>query len=576
LIEINEQNGNPHDLPNIKWLNIRDNGNISLAKGESIEPELDRYKELVSEEEADRMITVVVQAIKDGQTDKEQAERALSFAQGIPGFRDPSKAPAHILTQTLRPLLLAQSDFQAVAFEIWRAKYPDLQESVSTALERYQPASTELYNHEAPETFLERVIQGIASKSYDETDVALMTKMHWSQTCVSFVSSMIKDTSAHAKTISTYYGVLIHVIEEIANLSPALVQWDKLTKEVSERLDELRTRKKADLTDLLKHTEITTEVNDRHHIDLQYFGERNAAWMPLAFLFSREDAKLAELARKLDPLMTEFKELRVPATDISQDRERRSRLLEVEDTILPIIQEMDELISSSSLPDLERLDDNAQTEEVESLRSKVKDLEFALKQETELRIKAQEATDEADAARIALEDELKLAESNEVYWREAYFASGNAEGPAHGNNGNQQVCSIDEAIDLALERHGDKLAVKLNSHSDVKSNYYWRPQEIYHALEWLAIDYLEISNNGESPEISIKCPGWFYKRFQSDALMKKFFNWYHTTYEGRSLTLEKHIGKGRTFNPSRTVRIAFEHDEPSGILGSVDNSFQPD
>ena len=135
--------------------------------------------------------------------------------------------------------------------------------------------------------------------------------------------------------------------------------------------------------------------------------------------------------------------------------------------------------------------------------------------------------------------------------------------------------SLSEAIDRAGQQFADELLFSLNSKSR-KNNAFEKPDEVFDALAWLATEFrLVRPNPGANPDfnrmIKEACPGWFYKPNQTETTMGQFSEWYRTTVDGKIYELANHIGKGNSFNPKSTIRIAFAWDEELGkvVVGFV-------
>ena len=127
------------------------------------------------------------------------------------------------------------------------------------------------------------------------------------------------------------------------------------------------------------------------------------------------------------------------------------------------------------------------------------------------------------------------------------------------------VESVAEAITAAELDFPHELAVALNSASREESPFQ-RPNEVYSALRWLATDYRDtrIAPSGGDPEFERRlkeaCSGWFYSPKQSDTAKNMFRGEYETTHNGRTYTLDTHIGRGTKGDPQRMIRIAFDWD----------------
>ena len=89
---------------------------------------------------------------------------------------------------------------------------------------------------------------------------------------------------------------------------------------------------------------------------------------------------------------------------------------------------------------------------------------------------------------------------------------------------------------------------------------------MFDALAWLATEYhRRRSNPGAAPNfdklIKEACPGWSYKSKQTGVTKEQFTEWYTTAVDGKSYELDAHIGKGTSFDPQQTIRVAFDWDD---------------
>ncbi|GEM_PF-3571508 len=138
-----------------------------------------------------------------------------------------------------------------------------------------------------------------------------------------------------------------------------------------------------------------------------------------------------------------------------------------------------------------------------------------------------------------------------------------AEGPAN----------VAEAVDRILHRFPGRLALALNNRSS-RDYPYARPQEVERALEWLATVVWEMRAHGKGTgdfrtlhHQLLECCGWFYRPGQSSTTIGRYPDWYRCTFEGRTLVLEEHIGRGSAKRGAHNViRVAFAWDEPSGKI----------
>ena len=169
---------------------------------------------------------------------------------------------------------------------------------------------------------------------------------------------------------------------------------------------------------------------------------------------------------------------------------------------------------------------------------------------------------QAEIAR--LDDELSSSRETVKIWRLAGVSARVDEAglPASGQT---EYRTVKDAVARAEKLFPDRLAVALNSKSDKRSQFQ-KPQEVFDALAWLATDYHHRrANPGGSPDfdklLKESCPGWSYKSSQTEITREQFEEWYTTTWDGRRYVLNPHLGKGISYDPQNTIRIAFDWDD---------------
>ena len=123
---------------------------------------------------------------------------------------------------------------------------------------------------------------------------------------------------------------------------------------------------------------------------------------------------------------------------------------------------------------------------------------------------------------------------------------------------------VSGAVGLAMERFSHQLLFQLNSNSSVEGNPFKWPDKVWKALEWLATIYYEArTGSSKNTDLDGSCrqaSEMWYKTSQHDTTMATYRNSYTTRVNGRIIWLEEHIGKGTSFDPRRTIRIAFDWD----------------
>lgn len=160
-----------------------------------------------------------------------------------------------------------------------------------------------------------------------------------------------------------------------------------------------------------------------------------------------------------------------------------------------------------------------------------------------------------------LEQQLFETRSHQESLRWAVAYRDNPEEPEEAPD----VESVAAAVALARERYPGQLLFQLNAESEAEESDFKWPNQVWDALRWLATDYF-VSHLGDHPMLNIDeacrvACGMWYKTSQHETTMTQFREAYTTRVNGRVIWLGEHIGKGNSFDPRRTIRIAFDWDK---------------
>ena len=127
---------------------------------------------------------------------------------------------------------------------------------------------------------------------------------------------------------------------------------------------------------------------------------------------------------------------------------------------------------------------------------------------------------------------------------------------------------VASVLDFVENRWPDELRLALNGGSEHKM-YFDQPNQVYSALEWLATTYRN-SRTGEKPvgnlDVSLftTC-GWRYRPLQPDGSLGRHRSDYQTSDDGKTYTLEEHIGRGTGRTPGQ-IRVAFTWDDERKVV----------
>jgi hypothetical protein len=134
--------------------------------------------------------------------------------------------------------------------------------------------------------------------------------------------------------------------------------------------------------------------------------------------------------------------------------------------------------------------------------------------------------------------------------------------------------SVEEAVEKFTELYPkSSLEILGRAYKSARECQYDKPEHVFKTLEWLENAYLEMRASGNdkkkkngSTTLEESCKeqtGMTYKANQSEVTMGRNKQDYFTTWGGKNICLEEHIGKGSSFDPKSTLRIAFHYDSDS-------------
>ena len=169
-----------------------------------------------------------------------------------------------------------------------------------------------------------------------------------------------------------------------------------------------------------------------------------------------------------------------------------------------------------------------------------------------------------DRENSEIRDELSQSRTMEESWRVAYVSAKASDAGGAAEEATP-LDTVNEAVARAEESFPNQLAISLNSKS-AKNSPFQRPGEVFDALAWLATVYhSRRMRPGKQPHfdklLRESCSGWSYKPKQTEVTKEQFDEWYTTTMDGRSYDLDAHIGKGNSYDPKNTLRVAFAWDD---------------
>ena len=308
--------------------------------------------------------------------------------------------------------------------------------------------------------------------------------------------------------------------------------------------------------------------------ELCYLGIDLEAWLADS---ARDPEQTVQLTEELGDALALYRPVRPQGATLAEETERAGRRAELEAAVLAIPPMWDALPRDrdrdpepDDTEDAPPKEDKVQPkprelaemrrayrqarEERDRLRGEAAELEEERGRLTESNATLRLAKQQIDDENGRLRGELDRARSTEEDWRMAYVEARRVRAAQHG--GAMEIAGVADALELAARSFPDALAISLNAKSDPDVPFA-KPGEVFDALAWLATAY----RRRGAPGIGESCPGWFHKPDQSQATVGMYPDWYRTSYEGRTVAVTSHIGKGASFDPRSTIRVGFAWDE---------------
>ena len=574
-----------------------------------------RYEELLMPEQRDRVVEKVVTALK---TQGKLPTKTLNdfrdlFKAGkpIPGFNnDPLRAMSPLLKQQLLERLDLNPDLEGLIVSTWADTEPQLREAVSERIDSLDPLSHE--GDEIDEELWDAQVSMLAAENsdYEEDDILLMTKICFAHAKIKADSDR-EDGEVGAETKPAprdpfpMEETLDAVLESLRDMPAGFPQWSDAVPRFVASLNELIDEKQNELIQVRGLMTDLDHIQDAFETELAFFRHGGEEWdTPIVAMLLAVDSGIDESTRRLAELkdaLASYHQIKERADNLAEERERREKRHDLEETIEGMLHEIDKLSHAAAAEaepaaaPAEDIQQQAQSEadsqlreELNALRGEYESLlssNHTLKQDSasiEDKVRALEgeivglnADKQTLTGEVAeLRDQLRISETKEINWRNAYEAEMISKDSSSHDPIPVDVESVRRAVDLARARYGDRLVFRLNKKSDQDYNYS-RPKEVWDALEWLATTYHD-SQTGEAQTIDLNesirntCGGWEYKSNQTDITFNMYREWYTTTKDGKTYELRKHLSKG-TGRDANVIRIAFAWDEDSErvIVGFV-------
>lgn len=494
----------------------------------------------------------------------------------VPQFpKEPAKAPTPYLMEHVLKNVTRSDKLAAAVLKVWAESHDALCDVVVKHLEdlampaEYPDFSENRFRGSWFRDAWARETDKILERhgDFDKDDVALM---------LCYVSGKIPG-SREIKD-----NVLSQGLEYLRSLPPNAPEWEQEIPGFVESIQDVIETKKAQYKQANNLDTLIAEVQDVFSLELEFFQKDIASWSAAHLSPDADLSKVLRDIQSMRSLLTEYQPIYKPAPVLEKERERRPRRAKLENRILPIIDRIDRLMNESSAPPIEQ----EQQSDVPAAQQPVQELDnqraFSEADYIALKSEHKKAIESLQSQLHKRQDEIEKLQKETERWRRHYIEEASKETATAGEDENLSIGSVDNAVELAKERFGDKLLFQLNGKSRVEDNPFKHPKAVWDALQWLATTYYEARMKEislKNPDLSIrKACKWWYKGHQSDITMNKYEDWYTTKVGNKIHWLKKHIGTGSSKDARYTIRVAFDWDksEERVVIGFIGQHQQTD
>jgi hypothetical protein len=188
---------------------------------------------------------------------------------------------------------------------------------------------------------------------------------------------------------------------------------------------------------------------------------------------------------------------------------------------------------------------------------------------SELRQQVQSLQQQLSESRLSEEKATSEAES----WRLAYVEAAKA---SRGQDAdpmaleNLPPTSVKEVVRRIQSEFEGRIVFALNGRSAVDDNPFEDTEGLYKALRFLGSTYYS-ARSGRQPcaDLGLACresSGFAYEPHQSEITIGMYKDFYTTRWNGKSVTLKGHVGKGSSKDPRYCIRVGFDFDEAKKIV----------
>ncbi len=531
----------------------------------------ERYADLVLPRQWPAFIAQIASSLKSRDTlsgDLKEMAKDKFFAGHHSlhgGWQDPYKAPEALLSKHLMTIFKSPEDCDILLLDLWSHSHKSLRYKVNQQFDSAESDKVDFSEVAVLEDQISAVMGD--NPSMDEDDVLLMTKIIYTERSLEFTTAT---DFAYRAPSATHLMKMAQDLQSSLSQHPANAkEWDDFIPAMADDINNLIASKKRRRKVIHTLVEKFGSFTDENADMLVFFGRTEWEWDTEALDAYGDVEAFQSLLAEINYDLAQYSKIQVTADNLEEEKGRRKKRTRLEDSILSGLNNLDSMIATSLELSKEANSRSLITPETIKPEETEKLDEFTVdpyEKIANLEAMVTALTSDKEMQAVETDDlrgQISESKNREFNWRQMY----EMERKEKDSAAPEPITSIDsmsQAIDLAQERYKTKLTVRLNSKSDVKSNYYGDPREIWEALEWLATVYYANHSKTTAADLSLSLRnscGWWYKPDQSEITMNQFPEWYETQVDGVKFKLDRHIGKGAIRHSNNTIRIAFDWDE---------------
>lgn len=537
---------------------------------------------------------------------RDSLDRAIDGHIRVAGFRSARSAPVAVILRQVSELVEKSQPLAATVLRAWYEIKPDLRNSVSAQLEvlgipiRDADSLAEPMEAVFRRCQLTDALQTCMDSLHesDPSSVTLMVQLLSGKAIVDDFEAP-EDTPMEIDDNQVVGRALDTALELLKEMPPTAPEWEKVIPGFSASLNALIESKNAEKEAASTLETLLVGIKEDYEDLLHFFMCDPDLWTVDNIEPGYQYQQVAERAQQLRGLLDNYAPAHPMALVAVVEMERSARRGELMPQVLEAGKALQRIFGAADEvggdADQDSGDDDTESvcrrvtepmgavTDIETTQStgeerdeRDSDKQFAFispcdieerllllltLQDTELDNEELEHENESLKAQVKeLEKELYESRSQEesLRWAVAY-----RDNPAESGEIPDPE-DVNAAVELARELYPGQLLFQLNADSKADESTFKWPEQVWKALQWLATDYFS-SHLGDTPipDIDQACRqacGMWYKTSQHETTMTQFRDSYTTRVDGRLIWLGEHIGKGNSFDPRRTIRIAFDWD----------------